>query len=156
MSLQHKLQVPQILSVMLRSPDPLYRILWPQMWHCAGVSISALKRGNRCPWERSPDQSYQNGKLELAAPNGQLAVFRERCRFRLNGRRLGHTVLSFPTLKKSGGNRELCVQAKRTPGRVYRAAMAFALFNKASAIRMLAMSISLPSRDTAPFPFFAA
>jgi hypothetical protein len=47
--LQHKLQVPQILSVILRSPDPLYRILWPQMWHCAGVSISALKRGNRRP-----------------------------------------------------------------------------------------------------------
>ena len=36
------------------------------------------------------------------------------------------------------------------------AAAAFALFNKASAIRMLAMSISLPSSDTAPFPSFAA
>jgi hypothetical protein len=32
------------------------------------VSISALKRGNRCPWERSQDQSYQNGKLELGGP----------------------------------------------------------------------------------------
>jgi hypothetical protein len=30
------------------------------------------------------------------------------------------------------------------------------LFNKASAIRMLAMSMSRPSSDTAPFPSFAA
>ena len=46
--------------------------------------------------------------------------------------------------------------ACRAPGRVYAAAMALALFNKASAIRILAMSMSLPSRDTAPFPSFAA
>jgi hypothetical protein len=48
------------------------------------------------------------------------------------------------------------VPAKRAPGHVYGAAMVCAFVNKASAIRMLAMSISLPSRATAPFPSFAA
>ena len=47
-------------------------------------------------------------------------------------------------------------QHRPCPPDAYGPATASALFNKASAIRMLAMSMSLPSSDTAPFPSFAA
>ena len=48
MSLQHKLQVPQVLSVIVRTPDPLYGILWPQIWHCVGLGGEAAPSLGSC------------------------------------------------------------------------------------------------------------